>query len=166
MLSRYFEPEFLSLSLSPIQKLIYIYLTSISDETGFVSVSTKEISIRIGCSRVSVSNALSVLSDRSLVRIYPALSIGDLNSYKILNPFVSNDLVEDEYFEVEEPEPSYDEKIEKAMRAAREAVKEMRITRSNGTSSPFSSSSFSPKSSSSESKRAKARSNRKKKKKR
>ncbi|ELA7007317.1 hypothetical protein RA807_004683 [Vibrio parahaemolyticus] len=158
MISRYFESEFVSLGLSPIQKLIYMYLSSISDETGFVSSSTKDIANCVGCTRVSVSNALSVLSSRSLILTYPALSVGDCNSYRVLDPFEKTILTP----EPPEPELSYDERIAMAMKVAQEHVSNMRR---NGIAPSLTPSPSKP-SKPSESKRAKARSNRKKKKKR
>jgi DNA-binding MarR family transcriptional regulator len=148
LVSRYFESEFLSLGLSPIQKLIYMYLSSVSDETGFVSSTTSDIANCVGCTRVSVSKALSVLNSRSLILTYPALSVGGCNSYRVLDPF-------EQTIATPEPELSYDERIAMAMKVAQEHVSNIR--QSGITPSP---------SKPSESKRAKARSNRKKKKKR
>lgn len=152
MVSRYFESEFLSLGLSPIQKLIYMYLSSVSDETGFVSSTTSDIANCVGCTRVSVSKALSVLNSRSLILTYPALSVGDCNSYRVLDPF-------EQTISTPEPEPSYDDRIAMAMKVAQEHVSNIR---QSGITPSFTPSPSKP----SESKRAKARSNRKKKKKR
>lgn len=125
---RIFSDEFQSLFLTPVQKLIYVFLSSISDESGFVSISTNEIAKRVGCSRVSVSNSLSHLDSLSLIRVYRGSSIGELSSYSVLDPFVDN------YREVQKPKvkessSEYFERMEIANELARKSVAEFQRER-------------------------------------
>lgn len=125
---RIFSDEFQSLFLTPVQKLIYVFLSSISDESGFVSISTNEIAKRVGCSRVSVSNSLSHLDSLSLIRVYRGSSIGELSSYSVLDPFEDN-YREVQKTKVKESSSDYEERMKVAHELARKGVEEFRRER-------------------------------------
>lgn len=122
---RIFSDDFQSLRLTPVQKLIYVFLSSISDEDGFISISTNDISNRVGCSRVSVSNSLSYLDSISLVRVYRGSSIGDLNSYSVLDPFKES-YREIPKVQIKETVSDYEERMNKARELALKGVEEFR----------------------------------------
>lgn len=125
---RIFSDEFQSLFLTPVQKLIYVFLSSISDESGFVSISTNEIAKRVGCSRVSVSNSLSHLDSLSLIRVYRGASIGELSSYSVLDPFKDN-YRELQKTKVKESSSDYEERMKVAHELACKGVEEFRRER-------------------------------------
>lgn len=122
---RIFSDDFQGLYLSPTQKLIYIFLSSVSDDSGFISISTNDISNRVGCSRVSVSNSISYLKSVSLIHIYRGSSIGEISSYSVLDPF-KDDSRQEPQVKAKESRSEYEERMEAAHKIAREAVADFR----------------------------------------
>lgn len=159
---RIFSDEFQSLFLTPVQKLIYVFLSSISDESGFVSMSTNEIAKRVGCSRVSVSNSLSHLDSLSLIRVYRGASIGELSSYSVLDPFEDN-YREVQKTKVKESSSDYEERMKIALELARKGVEEFRSERALKAEEAKQLTTVSPVTNPPQSKRLKNRNKRKKK---
>lgn len=86
----WFERDFLALDLTPIQRLTYMFLWESSSDDGTYFSTTFDLANSVGCSRASISKAISVLTTKNLLDVRRPLFVGGVNSYILTRKFNSD----------------------------------------------------------------------------